>query len=370
MYPRSLRLFLLLMICGALLLAGCRQKQIEAETEATVFTEPTEITKSIVGWIEQDGQRRYALPDGSYLTGWLNLEDGHYYLDQNGCAVYGQITIDGKGYCFDAEGRMVTGIVIWDEIGYLYGPDGTLAANGWAEYNGETYYFVENGQIYTGWLQLGAYSYYLKEDGTRAVGRTQIGEDIFYFTPDGIQLILVNPWHFLQEDYTVELVDVRGFKVDALCAEALEQMLVACEQAGNEPRICSAYRTYASQEKLYRNKVNRLIAAGHPRDEAEKLAATEVAVPGTSEHHLGLAVDIVDASNWNLDETQAKTPSQLWLMEHCWEYGFILRYPNEKSSVTGIIYEPWHYRYVGVEISMQLKDSGLCLEEYLDAVVE
>ena len=367
---RSLRLFLLLLICAVLLLSGCRQTRIDVETETTTITEATEATTPIVGWIEQDGRRRYALPDGSYLTGWLNLEDGHYYLDENGYAACGQTTIDGKGYCFDKDGRMVTGIVIVDDFGYLYGSDGILAAAGWAEYEGETYYIIENGQIYTGWLQLGIYNYYLQQDGTRATGSVQINEEVLYFTPDGIQVTLVNPWHFLPEDYAVELVEVRGFQVDAQCAEALEQMLAACEQAGNAPRICSAYRTYATQEKLYKNKVNRLIASGHSREEAEKLAATEVAIPGTSEHQLGLAVDIVDESNWNLDETQAKTPSQLWLMEHCWEYGFILRYPNEKSSTTGIIYEPWHYRYVGLEISMQLKDSGLCLEEYIDAVVE
>ena len=91
-----------------------------------------------------------------------------------------------------------------------------------------------------------------------------------------------------------------------------------------------------------------------------------MARPGTSEHQLGLAVDIVSASNQSLTKAQEKTKVQKWLMEHCWEYGFILRYPNEKSGITGIGYEPWHYRYVGTEIALDIRDSGLCFEEYLE----
>ena len=360
---RKIRFIVICALC--LLLFGCKQQPAQENTVPET-TEP----EPFFGWVTEEGQRRYYLPDGTFMTGWLDLEDGRYYLDKSGATVSGSILIDGKTYFFDNNGRMVTGIVIIEETGYLYGEDGVLAEQGWNVYQDNTYYIVENGLIFTGWLQLGDESYYLQNDGTMAVGRTQIGDKIFYFTPKGIQVTLVNPWHILEQDYTVELVNVRGFQVDIRCAEALELMLSDCEKAGNNPRMCSSYRTYAKQETLFTNKVGRLMAQGYSKEEATKLAATEVAVPGTSEHHLGLAVDIVDVTNWNLDETQASTPSQLWLMEHCWEYGFILRYPNEKSAITGIIYEPWHYRYVGVEIAMELRDSGLCLEEYLDAVVE
>ena len=81
---------------------------------------------------------------------------------------------------------------------------------------------------------------------------------------------------------------------------------------------------------------------------------------------MGWAVDIVDASYQVLNEKQATMPAQIWLMEHSWEYGFILRYPTNKSEVTGIIYEPWHYRYVGREYAKAIFDSGLCLEEWLE----
>ena len=87
--------------------------------------------------------------------------------------------------------------------------------------------------------------------------------------------------------------------------------------------------------------------------------------PGTSEHQAGLAVDIVSVDYQILDEGQEDTPLQQWLMEHCWEYGFILRYPPDKGEKTGIIYEPWHYRYVGREYAQAIRQSGLCLEEFL-----
>ena len=107
------------------------------------------------------------------------------------------------------------------------------------------------------------------------------------------------------------------------------------------------------------------MASGASPAEAEAEAATVVLRPGTSEHHLGLAVDIIDTKLWALDERQAQMPAQRWLMENSWRYGFILRYPPEKTHITGIIYEPWHYRYVGTELAAELHGSGLTLEEYL-----
>ena len=93
---------------------------------------------------------------------------------------------------------------------------------------------------------------------------------------------------------------------------------------------------------------------------------TVVALPGTSEHQTGLALDIVDAGYQELDEAQENTPVQQWLMRNSWRYGFILRYPTGKSNITGIIYEPWHYRYVGRDAARAIYESGLCLEEYLE----
>ena len=143
-------------------------------------------------------------------------------------------------------------------------------------------------------------------------------------------------------------------------------MMDACRAAGNSPVICSSYRSYEKQQSLYQNKVNRLAAQGYSQEKAREEAAKAVALPGTSEHQLGLAVDIVDIANQNLDSSQEDTAVQQWLMEHSWEYGFILRYPNDKSDITGIIYEPWHYRYVGKDAAAEIYQQGLCLEEYLE----
>lgn len=184
------------------------------------------------------------------------------------------------------------------------------------------------------------------------------------------KLLLVNPWNTLPEDFSVELVTLAscGLKVDKRIFEDLEEMLVACREAGLRPLICSAYRTEAVQTRLYNNKIARLRAAGYGRESAVKEAGRWVAVPNTSEHQTGLALDIVSAGYQGLTKRQERTAEQQWLMEHCWEYGFILRYPEGKSDVTGIIYEPWHYRYVGREAAQAIRDQGVCLEEYLESL--
>ncbi|HBA49578.1 MAG TPA: D-alanyl-D-alanine carboxypeptidase [Lachnospiraceae bacterium] len=180
------------------------------------------------------------------------------------------------------------------------------------------------------------------------------------------QLLLANPWNEIPEDYEVTLKTLPdGMKVDERAYDDLTAMLQACRDAGLAPKICSAYRTMAKQTYLYNNKIARLRNAGYSKKAAQEEAGRWVARPGTSEHQLGLAVDIVSSSYQALTKKQEKTAEQKWLMEHCWDYGFILRYPNDKSEITGIGYEPWHYRYVGVEIAQDVRESGLCFEEYL-----
>jgi len=251
---------------------------------------------------------------------------------------------------------------------YYVNADGTRHT-GWLELNGTRYYLDENGVLQTGWLKLDGWEYYLKEDGSIARGKTVIENRTYYFSSTGIKTLLVNPWHFVPSDYTPDLVNAEdGYIVDSACRDALLQMLQACRKDGLDVRITSAYRRQQTQIDLYNNKVYYYLNLGYDEATARTEAAKVIAVPGTSEHQLGLAVDLVDPNYWVLDEKQETMPAQKWLMEHCWEYGFILRYPNGKTDVTGIIYEPWHYRYVGVEIAMELKNSGLCLEEYLNSL--
>ena len=175
-------------------------------------------------------------------------------------------------------------------------------------------------------------------------------------------LILANPWNELPDGFQIQLARLPdGHSIDSRCYSALMDMLNACRDEGYSPLICSSYRTPEKQESLFQERIDELISQGYPEKEAQAKAATSVARPGTSEHQLGLAVDIADQNYQALDAAQADTPTQQWLMKNSWKYGFILRYPQDKSSLTGIIYEPWHYRYVGLEAAREIQERGICL---------
>lgn len=184
---------------------------------------------------------------------------------------------------------------------------------------------------------------------------------------DDWNLILVNKDHPLPEGFQVpEFTQlVNGHSIDKRAYPDLQRMMDACRADGLSPTICSSYRTWEKQEELFERKVQSCLSTAASREEAEEQAAFWVARPGTSEHQAGLAVDIVDKSYQTLDDGQEETAVQRWLIEHCAEYGFILRYPTEKSGLTGVGYEPWHYRYVGEEAAREIMGRGLCLEEYL-----
>lgn len=179
-------------------------------------------------------------------------------------------------------------------------------------------------------------------------------------------LTLVNYENLVPEDWQVDLVQLNnGHAVDARMYEALQTMLDDARKEGLKPLICSSYRSNEKQIQLYQSKVKEYLKQGYSKSESEDKAAFWVARPGTSEHQLGLAVDIVSTDNQRLDKSQEKTAEQQWLMENCYKYGFILRYPTSKSSITGVGYEPWHYRYVGNTHAKKIYELGICLEEYV-----
>ena len=251
---------------------------------------------------------------------------------------------------------------------YYYREGGKLHV-GWLEEDGKRYYFDNMGVMQTGWFTLKDDTYYFQKDGSAATGKITVDGMSYYFTSTGAQIILVNPWNMIPTDYKPTIKDIEdGYSIEKVCKEPLEQMLADCRAAGNEVSIVSGYRLHSTQITLYNRKVNFFLDEGMDPAEARKEAGKIVAMPGTSEHELGLAVDLVDAEYTDLDKAQEETETQKWLMEHCWDYGFILRYPNGKSDKTGIIYEPWHYRYVGKEVAQELKGTGLCLEEYLESL--
>lgn len=187
--------------------------------------------------------------------------------------------------------------------------------------------------------------------------------------------LLVNRANPLSEDYQVQTRKIvnngvtTDYMFDVRAVEHLEAMLKDAADAGYPILIRSAHRTINYQKMLYTNKVNRYLNRGYSQRAAESEAAKWVAVPGTSEHNLGIVVDIVNQGyTGELEQYFEESDHFKWLVENCADYGFILRYPKTKEAVTGIVYEPWHYRYVGEEVAHYIMDNDLTLEEYWEDV--
>lgn len=180
------------------------------------------------------------------------------------------------------------------------------------------------------------------------------------------ELRLVNKWSPIpREDDPETGLTKDQYLFDVRALEALDGFLVAGEREGLDLCLSSAWRSYTYQEELFKNKVRTLMEElGCDWTAAEEDAARAVARPGESEHQLGLAADIVSYSYNVMDGGFGETEAGQWLQEHCAEYGFILRYPADKEDVTGVIYEPWHFRYVGTEAAVYIMEHGLCLEEF------
>lgn len=318
----------------------------------------------VTGWTELDEKNYYLRSNGTMVTGWFSLEGQRYYLTTEGTAT-GIREVDGRMYVFDKDGKLTSG---WADLGgeTAYGDVNCHPLTGWQEIDGKRCHFNEAGILSAGWITIGGFDYYFYADGSPAQGWVVIDGEQHCFASNGQKIVLVNPWNYIPDGYTVELTQIsKDHQIASVAYEDYLEMMKACEDAGMQPVVCSSYRTQEYQESLFSRRVDSYMEEGYSKEEAIELAGQSVAVPGTSEHQLGLAIDIVDSRNWNLDETQAEMPTQQWLMENSWRYGWILRYPNEKSAITGIIYEPWHYRYVGREVAAEIHEMGLCLEEYL-----
>ena len=176
---------------------------------------------------------------------------------------------------------------------------------------------------------------------------------------DSWMLMLVNRWNPLPEGYTVQLVDAPGgVQVDERIYQPLMEMLDAATEAGVGPIVVSGYRTQEKQQSLYDEKINEFLGEGYSKEEAIAQAQQWVSVPGTSEHQTGLAVDI-NGMIWDVYP---------WLAENSYKYGFTLRYPEDKTEITGAQHERWHFRYVGLEAAAEMYERGLCLEEYLNEI--
>lgn len=175
-------------------------------------------------------------------------------------------------------------------------------------------------------------------------------------------LTLVNAEHAVPDNAVpTELTDLfNGEQVDSRIYPALQQMFDDAREQGVYPLVNEGYRTHERQQQIMEQRVQEYIAQGYDEQSAQEQAQSTVAVPGTSEHELGLALDIIADAEKCDDETV-----YAWLRDNAYKYGFILRYPEDKADITGIDFEPWHYRYVGAEAALEIYQQGICLEEYL-----
>ena len=172
---------------------------------------------------------------------------------------------------------------------------------------------------------------------------------------DSWEYVLVNAEHSIGE-YAPELGEFEGQKLDQRILEPMQKFVGDARAEGLSVFLSSGYRGYEEQQYLFNRKVEQY---------GEEQAATIVSRPGTSEHQTGLACDITDEYYELKNESLENTALYQWMSRHCQEYGFIVRYPKDKEEITGIIYEPWHFRYVGVEAATYMVEHNLCLEEFV-----
>ncbi len=199
----------------------------------------------------------------------------------------------------------------------------------------------------------------------------------------GRNLMLLNNNYELPEDFQWDLVYWKdGTPVDAMylnCEEhnsvkavdraayqPLKNMFAAAQKDGVPLELVSAYRSIYLQDKLFTRSVNSFINQGYSEAEAIKKANYSRTFSGTSEHNTGLGFDLLQKGNYTLSTSFENTAEFKWLMKNAENYGFILRYGKDKTTQTGIMYEPWHFRYVGVEHAKKINELGMCLEEYID----
>ena len=195
---------------------------------------------------------------------------------------------------------------------------------------------------------------------------------------DDWNLILVNIDHPLTEELDDNLIDLtvakvaKGKRFDKRAEPDLYKMFEAAKAAGHNLYSRSTYRTFQLQQTYYDAHVNKYMKQGMTRAQAEQKTEEYTARPKTSEHHTGLAIDITtnewESAGKGLSTSFENTDACKWLKANAHKYGFILRYPKEKESITKIKYEPWHFRYVGVEHATKIYNQGICLEEYLDSL--
>lgn len=194
--------------------------------------------------------------------------------------------------------------------------------------------------------------------------------DVSHRLPSRVQkewnLVVVNRWNPIPQNYAQpQLTELRGGQsVDSRIVPDLQKMFDAMRADGLNPQVTEGHRTSAEQQSIMDDKIAAYRAKGLSARDAQSEAAKWVAEPGTSEHEIGLAIDV---NSTNFNDAESNQAIWAWLAEHAWQYGFIQRYTVDKTDLTGVDAEAWHYRYVGIETAKTIYESGQCLEEYVRA---
>lgn len=211
----------------------------------------------------------------------------------------------------------------------------------------------------------------LNENVTEVSSLSESGSEREVFDRNDWKIILVNKQHPIPDDYEFPLGTIRGsMRCDERVISPLLEMMKAADNDGVTLIICSPYRDMDRQTMLFNNKVDKYMKAGMSYMEAFNYASQAVTVPGSSEHQIGLAIDIITDNYTSLDEGFADTAAGKWLAENSYKFGFVLRYPEGKENITSIEFEPWHFRYVGVDAATVMAENDMCLEEFWSNFVE
>ena len=180
------------------------------------------------------------------------------------------------------------------------------------------------------------------------------------------ELVLVNYDNALPLEFKVDLAEFGSTRVDKRIAEQLRNMIEDAESEGISFGVTSGFRSVAEQRAIFESRVLSYMSQGRNYEESNIFARQYLQPGGMSEHHTGLAVDLISDGSNRLDESFANTAAYIWLKENAHKYGFIERYPKDKSEITGILWEPWHYRYVGINHAKEINSRGFSLEEYIE----
>lgn len=207
---------------------------------------------------------------------------------------------------------------------------------------------------------------YLSEDSQEANWEEETAEDYVFDSTDW-RLVLINKQHPIPDDYDFNLGRTKdNIQCDERIIDDLLLMMQAAKKDGCNLAIQSYYRTYDRQQNNFNDRIKYYMGQGMSYMDAYKKTSQVITVPGCSEHEIGLALDITCDTFTSLLQGFADTEEGKWLAEHSHEYGFTLRYPPEKEHITSIVYEPWHFRYVGREAAKIMYEENICLEEFWD----